>query len=154
MSFLVFCKITFSSALHRERRVLLVPKAGMVQMVLLENLEMMVPLETQDLKDQLVIKAMMQISKIAVDVHHPVPPKAFKVVQVNKEILVYLADLADQVPLVNLVDAFLVIKESLVKMVNQVMMESMVSLVNQVTLVDLEMLLGLRSLLVQISSLT
>ena len=61
MSFLVFCKITFSSSLYRERRVMLVPEVTMVQMAFLENPEMMVPLESQDFQDQLVIKAMMQL---------------------------------------------------------------------------------------------
>ena len=134
--------------------MILVLQARMVQMVLLASLGMMVPLDTQDLKDHPVIKAVMQLTEIAVDAHQLVPLKVFKVLLVKQEMMVCLAGLANQVPLVNLVDAFLVIKESLVKMVNQVMMESMVSLVNQVTLVDLEMLLGLRSLLVQISSLT
>ena len=82
------------------------------------------------------------------------PLKESEVIEVNEEILVQLAHLAQQVLLVILVDAFLVIKESLEKMVNQVLMESMVNLVNQVILVVLEMLLALRILLVQISSLT
>ena len=132
----------------------LVPKAGMVQMVLLESLEMMVLLETQDLKDHLVIKAVMPLSEIAVDAHQAVPLKVTKVVPVNKEILVCLAGLANQVLLVKTVGVFLVIVESLEKMVNQVMMEPMVNLVNQVNLEDLEMLLALRSLPVQTSSLT
>ena len=134
--------------------MILVPKAGMVQMVLLESLEMMVLLETQDLKDHLVIKAVMPLSEIAVDAHQAVPLKVTKVVPVNKEILVCLAGLADQVLLVKTVGVFLVIVESLEKMVNQVMMEPMVNLVNQVNLEDLEMLLALRSQPVQTSSLT
>ena len=138
----------------RERKERLVAKVGMVLMVLLESLEKMVPLETQDVRDHLVIKAVMQLSEIAVDAHQAVPPKVSKVVLVNQESLVYLATLAQKVPVVNLVGVFLVAVESLEKMVNQAMMELMVNLVNQVSLEDLGMLLALRSLHVQISSLT
>ena len=134
--------------------MILVPKARMVQMVLLESLEMMVPLETQDAQDHLVKKAVMRLSKTAVDAHQLVPLKAPKAVPVNQEILVNLASVAHQVLKVNPVGVFLVIAESLEKMVNQVMMEPMVNLVNQVNLEDLEMMLALRRMAVQPSSLT
>ena len=138
----------------RERKERLVARVRMVLMVLLESPEKMVPLVTQDVRDHLVIKAVMQLSEIAVDAHQAVLPKASKVVPVNQESLVYLATLAQKVPVGNLVGVFLVTVESLEKMVNQAMMELMVNLVNQVSLEDLEMLLALRSLHVQISSLT
>ena len=138
----------------RERKERLVARVRMVLMVLLESPEKMVPLVTQDVRDHLVIKAVMQLSEIAVDAHQAVLPKASKVVPVNQESLVYLATLAQKVPVVNLVGVFLVTVESLEKMVNQAMMELMVNLVNQVSLEDLEMLLALRSQHVQISSLT
>ena len=130
------------------------PKVILVQMVLLESLEMMVLLEIQDLKDHLVIKVVMQLSKIVIDVHHTVLPKVSKVVLVNQAILAYLASLVNQVLLVILVDVFLVILESLEKMVSLVMMELMANLVNQVNLEVLEMPLALEGLPVQISSLT
>ena len=132
---------------------MMVPKVKMVKMVILESLEMMVPLGTQDLKDHVVIKVVMQLSEIVVVVHHPVLQKASKVDLVNQAILANLAILALKVLLVNLVDAFLVIVENLEMMVSQVMMESMANLVNQVSLEDLEMLLALKSQSVQISSL-
>ena len=138
----------------RERKERLVARVRMVLMVLLESPEKMVPLVTQDVRDHLVIKAVMQLSEIAVDAHQAVLPKASKVVPVNRESLVYLATLAQKVPVENLVGVFLVTVESLEKMVNQAMMELMVNLVNQVSLEDLGMLLALRSLHVQISSLT
>ena len=138
----------------RERKERLVARVRMVLMVLLESPEKMVPLVTQDVRDHLVIKAVMQLSEIAVDAHQAVLPKASKVVPVNQESLVYLATLAQKVPVGNLVGVFLVTVESLEKMVNQAMMELMVNLVNQVSLEDLEMLLALRSQHVQISSLT
>ena len=138
----------------RERKERLVARVRMVLMVLLESPEKMVPLVTQDVRDHLVIKAVMQLSEIAVDAHQAVLPKASKVVPVNQESLVYLATLAQKVPVGNPVGVFLVTVESLEKMVNQAMMELMVNLVNQVSLEDLEMLLALRSLHVQISSLT
>ena len=125
----------------------------MVQMVLPEDLERMVPLEILDLKDLRVIKAMMQLTKIALHVHHTVQLKVTQVVLVNQEILVYLVGLANQVLLVILVDAFLVIVESLEQMVNQVMMESMADLVSQGTLEDQEMPFTLQSPPVLISLL-
>lgn len=143
----------FSSTLYRERKVLLAPKVGMVQMAFLESKEMMEPLETKDLKDHLVKKVVLQLSKIAFDVHHIVLPKASKAAPVRKENLAKLVSLANQVLLVNLEGAFLVFLENLEKMVNQVVMESMVNLVSQVNLEDLEMLLAFESLPVQILSL-
>ena len=139
--------------LYREGKELPVPKVMMVKMALLESLDKMVLLENQDLKDHLVIKAVMQLSKIVDDAHHSVPLKAFKVVLVSLVILAYLASLAGQVLVVNLVDAFLVNLENLEKMVNQVMMEPMVNLVNQVSLEVLEMPLVLRRLSVEVSFL-
>ena len=126
----------------------------MVKMVHLDTLEMMVPLESLDLKGHLVIKAMMPLSEIAVDAHPTVLLKVTKVLLVNQEILVNLAILAHKVPVVNLVNAFLVIVENLEQMVNQVRMELMVYLVNQVNLENLEILLMLNILPVQIPLLT
>ena len=131
-----------------------VSKVEMVKMVLLEYLEMMVPLESQDLKDHLVIKVVMQLSGVVVDAHHPVPSKASQVAPVNQAILAHPVGLAVQVLVVNLVDAFLVIVEHLEGMVNQVMMESMVNLVNQVNLEALEITWIFKTLAVQISLLT
>lgn len=122
-------------------------------MVHLESLEMMVLLDIQDPKDHLVKKAILQLSMIAVDVHHIIPQKAILVVLVNQEILEDLACLVHQVILVNLVDVFLVFLESLEKMVNLVMMEPMVSLVDLEDLEDQEMMFTLKSLPVQVSSL-
>ena len=133
---------------------MMVSKVETVKMVLLEYLEMMVPLETQDLKDHLVIKVVMQLSGIVVDAHHPVPSKAPQVAAVNQAILAHPVGLAVQVLVVNLVDAFLVIVEHLERMVNQVMMESMVNLVNQVNLEALEITWIFKTLVVQISLLT
>ena len=132
---------------------MMVPKVKMVKMVILGSLEMMVPLGTQDLKDHVVIKVVMQLSEIVVVVHHLVLQKASKVDPVNQAILANLAILALKVLQVNLVDAFLVIVEILEMMVSQVMMESMANLVNQVSLEDPEMLLALKSQSVQILSL-
>ena len=119
-------------------------------MVHLDTLEKMVLLENLDLRDHLVIKAVMQPSKTAVDAHHIVPLKVTKVLLVNQEILVYLAGLVQQVLLVSLVSASMVIVESLEKMVNQVMMETMVNLAFQANPEDLEILLILATLPVQI----
>ena len=118
-------------------------------MVHLDTLEKMVLLENLDLRDHLVIKAVMQPSKTAVDAHHIVPLKVTKVLLVNQEILVYLAGLVQQVLLVSLVSASMVIVESLEKMVNQVMMETMVNLAFQANPEDLEILLILATLPVQ-----
>jgi len=139
---------------HRERREILVPRVKMVKMVLLENLETMVPLETQDLKAHLGIKAEMQLSKTVVVAPHSVLSKVSKVILVNKVMLECLVGQVAQVLPVNLVGAFLVNPESLVKMVNQVMMELMENLVSQEILEDLEMPLVLRSQPVQILSST
>ena len=122
----------------------------MVKMVLLDTLEKMVILESLDLRDHLVIKAVMQLSKTAVDAHHINRLKVTKVLLVNQEILVYLAGLVQQVLLVSLVSASMVIVESLEKMVNQVMMETMVNLAFQANPEDLEILLILATLPVQI----
>ena len=119
-------------------------------MVLLDTLEKMVTLENLDLRDHLVIKAVMRLSKTAVDAHHINLLKATKVLLVNQEILVYLAGLVQQVLLVSLVSASMVIVESLEKMVNQVMMETMVNLAFQANPEDLEILLILATLPVQI----
>ena len=132
----------------------MVPEVKMVKMVLLESQEMMVSLEIQDLKDQLVIKVVMQLSRIAAVAHHPVPAKVSQDHLAHLVILAYLVDLAVQVLLVDLVDAFLVTVENLEKMVNQVMMESMVNLVNQVSQDYLEIMLALITLDEQISLLT
>ena len=132
---------------------MLVPKANKDLMVLLESLEMMVPLEIQDDRDHQVIMVVMPLSKIALDAHQPVPPKAIKALLVKKETLVTVAIVVDQVLLVSLVDVFLVNLESLEKMVNQVTMESMVNLVKKVRMENLEMMLALRSLPVQVTSL-
>ena len=130
------------------------PKVNKVHMVLLERLEMMVLLDTQDLKDHLVKRVMMQLSMIADDAHLTIHPKAIQVVQVNQEILADLASLVHQVTPVSLVNVFLVFLGILEKMVSLVMMELMVNLVSQVSLEDLEMLFTLESLLVPVSSLT
>ena len=123
----------------------------MVKMVLQGTLEMMVPLESLDLRDHLVIKAVMRLSKTAVDAHHILPLKVTKVLPVNQGIVVYLVILVHQVLVVSLVNASLVILESLDEMVPQVMMEPMANLVNQAILEDLEiLLLLLRNLPVQI----
>ena len=132
----------------------LVLKAGMVHMVLLGTLEVMVLLDSLDLKDHLVIKAMLQILEIVVDAHPILHLKVTKVLLVNQVILVYLAGLAVQVLLVNLVDVLLVTVESLEQMVNRVMMEPMVDLVNQVSPEDLEIQLMSRILPVQTMLLT
>ena len=81
------------------------------------------PPETQDLKDHLVIKAGMRLSKTVVVAPHSVLLKAKRVVLVNRAILADLAVLVSLVLLVNLEGAFLVNLESLEKTVNQVMME-------------------------------
>ena len=123
----------------------------MVKMVLQGTLEMMVPLESLDLRDHLVIKAVMRLSKTAVDAHHILPLKVTKVLPVNQGIVVYLVILVHQVLVVSLVNASVVILESLDEMVPQVMMEPMANLVNQANLEDLEiLLLLLRNLPVQI----
>ena len=124
----------------------LAPKVKMVHQALQDVLEMMVPLENLDQKDHLVIKAMVQLSKIVADAHHILHLKVIRVLSVNQEILVYLADLVNQVLLVNLVSAFLVTVERVEKLVNQAVMELMVDLVNQVSLEDLEMQLMSRIL--------
>ena len=138
--------------LYREGRATQVPKAEMVHMVLLEIPEMLVPLETQDLKDHLVIKVVMQRLKVALHAHHTVTPKATEVVPVYQEILASPVVQAGQVLLVNLVDVYPVNPEHLEVMVDQVMMESTADLVDQVSLEDLETLLALRRVPVQISS--
>ena len=127
---------------HRERREILVPRVKMVKTVLLESLEMMVPLETQDPKDHLVIKAGMQLSEIVVVALHSVLSKASKVVLVNQVMPAHPVGLVAQVLLVNLVGAFLVNLESLEKTVSQVMTESMEDLVSQESLEKLEILLA------------
>ncbi len=140
--------------LYRVGRVILVLKVIPVHMALLDILEGMVPLESQDLKDHLATKAEMQLIKIAINVHPLVPLRVTKVVLVNQEMLGYLANLANQVLLVNLVDAFLVNLDHLEEMVNQVMMEWMAGQVNLAILEALEKTLALRRVTVQISSLT
>ena len=108
---------------YREGRVTQVAKGEMVQMVLQEVLGMMVPLVTQVLKDRLVIKVVMQLLKIALNAHHTVTSKATEVVPVHQGILASLAGQANQVLVVNLVDAFLDRPDLLEEMVSQVMME-------------------------------
>ena len=127
----------------------------MVKMVLQDTLEMMVPLESLDLRDHLVIKAVMRLTETAVDAHHILLLKVTKVLPVNQGIMVYLVILVHQVLVVSLVNASLVIVESLDEMVPQVMMEPMANLVNQANLEDLEILfILLRNLPVQIRLLT
>ena len=127
----------------------------MVKMVLQDTLEMMAPLESLDLRDHLVIKAVMRLTETAVDAHHILLLKVTKVLPVNQGIMVYLVILVHQVLVVSLVNAFLVILESLDEMVPQVMMEPMANLVNQANQEDLEILfILLRNLPVQIRLLT
>ena len=121
-------------------------------MVLLENPEMMALMATQDLEDHLAITAVMQLSEIVRNAHHTLPPKDFKVLLVNQEMMVYPAGLENQVLLVNLVDAFLEHLEHLEEMVNQVMMEQMAYPVDQASLEAQEMLLVSKRVPVQISS--
>jgi len=142
----------FICTLYRETKVLLAPKAEMVQMALLEILEMMDPLDIQDHKDHLVKKAMLQLSKIVLIVHHLLLPKAIKAILVNQENPADLVGQVDKVLLANPVDAFVVFLENQEKMVNQVMMEPMVNLVNRVSLEDLDMPSAFEKLPVQISS--
>ena len=126
----------------------------MVKTVLLENQELMVTLDSQEFQDDKVKRVVEQLSRIVPVAHHPVPPKASKVPPVHHAIVANLVDLALQVLLVNLVDAFLVTVENLEMMVHQVMMDSMANLVNQVSPGELEIMLALKDLPVQISSLT
>ena len=142
MSFNIMLRHLKVYLLYRGRKEILVAKVKMVKTVLLESQEMTVPLETQDLKDHLVIKAGMQLSKTVVVAHHSMPPKAFRAVLVNQASVADPAGPVSEVLLVNLVGAFLVNLESLEKMVNQVMMESMEDLVSQESLEKLEMLLA------------
>ena len=130
----------------------MVTKVEMVQMVHLDNTEMMVSLGLQDLEDHVVIKAVMQLTKTALNVHHTQRLKVTGVLQVNQEILAHLAGMANQVHPVTLVDAFLVIVDALEQMVDQVKMELMADLVHQVNLEDLEMMFTFRILPVQIPS--
>ena len=113
-------KVIFNLTFYREIRVILVTKVEVVQMVHLENMEMMVYPELQDLQEHLVIKAVMQLTKIALNVHHTPHLKVTEVLQVNQEILAYLEGMANQVLLVNLVNAFPVIVDALEQMANQV----------------------------------
>ena len=143
----------FSCASYRESKVLQVQKVKMVQMAHPESLEMMVPPEIQVLKDHKVTKADLQLSKIVPDAHQVLPRRVSKVVPVNQEIPANPAILVQWDLAVNLVDAFLVIKEIPEQMVSQVMMEQMVRLVIQVHLEILVIMFALRNLLVAILSL-
>ena len=108
---------------YRVGRVTLVLKVILVHMALLDILEGMVPLESQDLKDHLAAKGVMQLLGIAINVHHIKPLRVFKVLLGNQVILGYLETLANQVLLVNPVDVFLAHLDHLEEMVSQVMME-------------------------------
>ena len=113
----------------------------MVHMVFQEGQEMMVPLDTQGLKDHLALKVMLQQSKIAPSVLHIVTSKATEAVLVHKVTPGSRVNQAGQVLLGILVNAFLVQLGHLEAMVDQVMMEQMVDLVNQVNQEDPETLL-------------